>query len=1014
MSAGRQSRFAAAAVLASALVPLALAQDLDPAKQREAQKALQAKLDTMARRAGSTIDAMIYQRLSASAEQQMLEEVAQSLRGLSQEQIKQVLTHLEAAIKAPDEATATNEQREAYQKHRQIISQLRGMVVKLDVVKNLDEAAARLDRAAEKQLALNAQSLDNVRSPIRNRARALSDDREEISGDQADLRAEAAAVFRQVKGMLPFLNPDQRERVKTADVEARGARLVSEMDRTVRTAQQGNFDDTAERQRRHAKELKDLAAALRTPPSGKLEALRQAREKVEKAIQGQQKVNDETARKPEDRPEPVRERPFRGGRDTSDPKQARGNELANEQAKVELDTRDARRATELASPEAAEKIRPAETNQWKAEDRLRSTDFEGATDPEEKALDALKAARDELDKQIAAAELAKKDPLAAVKNAAEEIEKLIRDQKDASAKTERAEENPRDLPEAKAAQKDVAKKTDEVRNTPLPPNAEVKDALKKAADAMRQANNKLDKQQPAEAKPNQKDALKALEDAKNALDRQAAAIEQRREDIAKLEDARQKLEELAKAEKGIADDALKAADAAKNNDPKNGGPKNPETGKLAEKQGDLQPPTKEVGMALKDIAPEAARKVDEAGTKQEGAKNDLARNQAKPGSEKADEAAQKLAEAARDVEKQLADRRGQEANEQAALQQNQDPNAAAQQLAKAIEQANRAAEKAKDASRQLDSQQQQPMNRQQRPNLAELQKQVADKAGEMRQPDAQKAASEAAKALQRGDLPDAIENQEKALDSLNRAARQPMQGEPMEGGNQPGELARTQQQLLDATRSLQQSRDANSSAQAALQQAQANTPMSVQPQLNQANDSLNQANGQLGRGQPSQAGQNQQNAANSLQQALDALNAAMAQGQQPGQGQPGQQPGQANGMEPGQGQPGQQPGQQPGRGQQAGNQPGQQPGQQPGPGLPMNEGISEGDRDGPEKLKHAASSGNGQAGDGGFIHLRKRERDKVQQAAEAQFPAEFRELIKQYNINIKNSKPIFNSPSPRP
>jgi hypothetical protein len=89
--------------------------------------------------------------------------------------------------------------------------------------------------------------------------------------------------------------------------------------------------------------------------------------------------------------------------------------------------------------------------------------------------------------------------------------------------------------------------------------------------------------------------------------------------------------------------------------------------------------------------------------------------------------------------------------------------------------------------------------------------------------------------------------------------------------------------------------------------------------------------------------------------------------------------------------------------------PGMQPGtgMQQGMGQPNNTALSEGDKNGPEKLKNAASSGNGQTGDGGFIHLRKRERDKVQQTAEAQFPAEFRELIKQYNINIKNNKPAM-------
>ena len=100
-----------------------------------------------------------------------------------------------------------------------------------------------------------------------------------------------------------------------------------------------------------------------------------------------------------------------------------------------------------------------------------------------------------------------------------------------------------------------------------------------------------------------------------------------------------------------------------------------------------------------------------------------------------------------------------------------------------------------------------------------------------------------------------------------------------------------------------------------------------------------------------------------------------------------------------------QPGMGQGQAQAKGGQP-KQPGE-PGMGEPRNEGQSEGDKDGPEKLKNSASSGRDVVGDGGFIHLRKRERDKVQQDAAAQFPAEFRELIKQYNINIKNNKPAM-------
>jgi hypothetical protein len=116
----------------------------------------------------------------------------------------------------------------------------------------------------------------------------------------------------------------------------------------------------------------------------------------------------------------------------------------------------------------------------------------------------------------------------------------------------------------------------------------------------------------------------------------------------------------------------------------------------------------------------------------------------------------------------------------------------------------------------------------------------------------------------------------------------------------------------------------------------------------------------------------------------------MGQGQQGmGQGQQGMGQGQQG---QGQGQQGQGQGQQ-GQGQGQANQ-------------GMNPGMSEGDMNGGDKLKNVGSSGVQATGDGTFINLRKKERDKVQQAADAQFPAEFRELIKQYNVNIKNAKPM--------
>ena len=1127
MTAGRRCRIAAALALGVMLFPLitSTSKAVDPAKQREEQRKIQARVDEAALRASSTLDAMRYQRLPMNAEQKMLREVADGLKGLSQEQINEVLAHLEKAVMAPDPKTATEEQKAAYQKHLQIVQQLKVMLGQLDVIKNLDEAAERLERAAEKQIKLITEAHTNSTLPLRRGV--VVDDRDELAIEQGDMRAEVASVFKQVAALInsKLLNPEQMARVEKAEALTRGAKLVSDMAATVDALKKASFIDAGERQRRHAKELKDLAAALRTPPADRLSALINAKKEVEKAIDAQTKVNKDTAEKPDQ----IKTQPG------VDPKTARANELANQQTKAEFATRDARKAAEQVAPEVADKLKPAETQQWKAEDKLRiEKDIPGAQAPQEKALEALKGAKDELDRQIAAAQLAKTDPLAATKQAIEQIDKIIQDQKDTNTKTDKAAMNPDRTQDAANAQKDVAKKTDDLRNTPLPSNNDAKQALDRALDAQKNAAEKLDNKQPNEAKPKQQDALAALEKAKDELEKQAKAIEERRAEIAKLEELKNKLDELTKNEKEVA----KAADKAAND------PKKPETGDIAKKQGDLTDPTKQVGQDLEKLVPEAAQKVGEANMKQEGAKNDLAMNMPMMGGEKAKDAADKLGDAAKDVQKKLDEKKGQEAADQAALQPNKvDPQQAAQQLAKAIEQANMAAQQAMMAQMALNPMM---MDNKGMPDLAQIQKDIAKKAADQMIPEAAKAADMAAKALEMGDLPKAIMNQQKALDELNKAGMQPM-GMMMQGmmgdmkgmmqpgmmqpgmmgdmkgmqpgmmgmqpgdmkgmqpgmmgmqpgdmkgmqpgmkgmqpgdmkgmqpgmmGMQPGDmkgmqpgmmgmqpgmmgmgmmgmgmmgmggmmgmpnnLAQQQQQVLDATKALQQSQQANAQAQAALQQAQANAPMAVQPQLQQAQNQLQQAQNQLQQGQPGQAGMNQQQAAQNLQQALDALNqAAMMQGMmgaQPGMGQMAMAGMGMMGMGMGQmgmgmmgmgmGQMGMGMGMMGmGMGQMGMGTGMEGMGMGMGMGMMgmgmgmaqqgMNMGMSEGDMNGGEKLKNANSTGNNATGDGNFIKLRNKDRDKVQQTSDTQFPAEFRELIKQYNINIKNGKPATSPP----
>ncbi|MDY3554617.1 hypothetical protein R5W24_003743 [Gemmata sp. JC717] len=1030
----RRSWFAAALLLVGLLVPLATSQDksADPAKQRDDQQKIKARIDEAARRTSSTLDALMFQRLAPGAEQKMLRGVADDLRGLSETEIRAVLAHLEAAVAAP--ANATKEQREAAEASKTIMTQLKVMLGQLDVIKNLDEAADRLERAAEKQIALIGDTHTNTTLPSRGSVRI--DDRGPLAAEQGELRVEVLAVFKQVNRLVTekLLTPDQLTRLERTEALSRGAKLAEDMKDTAGLLKAGAFTSASVPQRRHTKELKDLAAALRTPPASRLDALKKAQAEVNKAIDAQTKVNRDTA----ERLDAAEVRRIQ--RQGSDPNTVRANELANQQTKAEFAARDAHKATFEAAPDVAEKLRSAERKEWDAEEKLRNRDIASAKEPQQKALEELNEAKDELDRQIAAAELAKVDSLAATKQAAERLDAIIKEQKDTNAKTDKAAAKPERAPEAATAQKDVAKKTEELRSAPLPPNTDAKAALDKALDAQKQAAAQLDNQQPDAAKPKQQDALQALERAKDELEKQAKAIEERRAEIAKLEELKGKLDELAKGEKDVAKAAGKAA----------GDPKKPETEDLAKKQADLNQSTKDVGAELKELAPDAAGKVGDANMKQEGAQSDLAMNMPMAGGQKAKEAADKLADAAKDVQKKIDEKKGQEAADQAALQPNKvDPQQAAQQLAKAIEQAKEAAEKAKTAQ-PLNVPEGVPTDAKQKdgPQILALQKYIAIKAAEQNMPDAAKAADLAAKAFEKGDVPQCIEYQERALGALKKAkVEQDKKAELDKKGDKgppdnpcaplddkgagdkeikeliekyklperptTDQLIDLQQKVLDATKALRRSQQANAEAQAALQQAQANAPMAVQNQLQQAGDQLQKAGDQLQKGQPDQAGMSQQQAAQGLQQALDALNrAAMAQGTpgaQPGMGQMAQA-GMGMGMQPGTGM-----GTEPGMGMgMAQTGMGMQPGTT-GMGMgtsqqSTNMGTSEGDRADGEKLKNAGSSGTGTTGDGAFIKLRSKDRDKVQQTTDAQFPAEFRELIKQYNVTIKNGKPMGTAP----
>src|SRR6476659_248171 len=82
--------------------------------QPETQRHIQGETEQVAKRLGSMLRFMAYHRLNQGEEQKLLTDAAKTLNGLTKNEMEQVIAHLEASIKAPDEKTADTEAKQAY------------------------------------------------------------------------------------------------------------------------------------------------------------------------------------------------------------------------------------------------------------------------------------------------------------------------------------------------------------------------------------------------------------------------------------------------------------------------------------------------------------------------------------------------------------------------------------------------------------------------------------------------------------------------------------------------------------------------------------------------------------------------------------------------------------------------------------------------------------------------------------------------------------------------------------
>lgn len=807
----------------------------DLALQQEKQRQIQAETDFIVRRVGTMLRVLEFYDVDRGTEKKLLEEMTSILGGLSKKQMAEVIRRLETAkIESPDKSKT--ELARAYDKHREILDSLKQLLARHDAIRGLDQAADRMEKLARQQLEMYLQTNQLIKDGIdranpnlpptqrlllNRRPRNYQIESRRQADDQHELMKDVDLLIKQILDLRAGLPEEQKLRIKSMQAIAEEQNLSANLSKTaiglkavgnIRFTQDG-WKEANNLQFRSANTMQELARVLRLS-ADMLHVLKEARDRLDQAIAKQDDINKQTKEanddakpdaKPDakapDRPQPpTRVGKFQFPEPTirpvgTDPRKAamekairdaqaaeKNIELGKQQTRLEYETKGTENLLKPQVADLAAKLQEAEAAMDAAKNALERNAPKNAVEPQEAAKGALEKVRKEVDQMIVAAEKAKKDPLAALQKAADDVERILQDQIDTRAKTKDTAQKPQEgkIPELAKDQKNLAKRTDGLKDTPLPGKEKVREALDKANKAMTEAARNLDAKNPKEALPKQDAAVAALKDAKKEIADKVAEIEKRKDDLAKLDDAKRKLDELASAEKQVAQAAKEAAQK----------PGEESTKDLAMNQEKLTPKATALAKQMEKSAPEAAQKVADSTKNMEAAKKELEKNKAAPGAMEATEAAKKLEDAQKALAKARDELKGKEVADQAALEQkNVDPTAAAQQIAKALDEAQKAAAEAKQAEKlarqEMKKEEMAELDRERpegkQPNLARLQADLAKQAADMKLNDASKDAAKAADAIKQGDLPEALKKQENALAKLNDAAKDPMPAEAKAG-----------------------------------------------------------------------------------------------------------------------------------------------------------------------------------------------------------------------------------------
>ncbi len=682
--------------IASAMLVAGSALAAPTLEQVREQESGQQQIRTQTQQIGDRIESIIgeFQRngLGDGQDVKTLRAIRGVLGQLSAKDMERVIRLLQQARgQASPEASQRNIT-DAYAAQKDVIGQLRQLLIEYQRQQELFELSTRFKELAERQHVNMKSAVSLARDAgTKPLEQWLVDQKSSLQvqlSEQSSLNTEVgqAMVVLQAATQAAGSAGPTGERLKQALQTASQNRLTESVASAGDDLRQGSLFRAATNEKNARDQLREMARLI-APPLDRVGALKQSLAALDQHIEAQKKVNEASAALSNKRPDVT--------------------PVAEKQADVVDRTDLTRKDLTPLVPGAAENVKAAEEKMQQVRAALAKRDKDQAIQQGAEAAAKLEQARDVLKQELAKAEQKRnqaeqpRDAVAALKSLQEQVRQLIKDQTALADTTKSAQSDPAKLHTQSAPQASLKENTRAAQREAATQSPEALKSLGEAASKMEDAAKTLaDDTQPQKAVRPQQEALASLRKAESQLTQELAKKEQAQKDLAQMQKARDELAKAIKQQEDV------KADTSRQVAREQAEQKKPVTPDEAEK-----PAAKDAAQAKADARPEAPKPVEKPGDAQQPSQQAKA-DQPKQDDEnameeqRADEPKntaqkkpdeQKVAEQMKAEDQKTAQQPKQD-EQQLAKQQKQDDQKAAEQLAKAQKQA---AEQTEDAKNQL-------------------------------------------------------------------------------------------------------------------------------------------------------------------------------------------------------------------------------------------------------------------------------------------------------------------------